>query len=102
MNGGQSTILSRLLGTLTTKTGSDANSSQIASLALLNPGHPSVSAYPFVDPNLTTFDPRPSANGIVFNTGYMPHSRFATSPSPFCPKLITTGCGCGCSGETQG
>lgn len=90
--------LSNVFGLLRSRIGWQKNNSAITRLAMVNAAHPSVSAYPFVDPNLTTPDPRPPANGIVFDTGYMPHSRFVTSAPPLCPKLITTGCGCGCSG----
>lgn len=89
------------------------NRDAIAMLVMATPNNIGLSAYPFVDPYFAVPDPRPPTNGVVFNTGYMPHSRYVTTGPPLCATLIGTnsfsgsvpasvsdsGCGCGCNGS---
>ena len=63
------------------------NPEAVRSLVLSTPRNISVSAYAHVDPNLTLPDPRPPANGVVFDTGYMPHNRYASNAIPFTSTL---------------
>jgi hypothetical protein len=63
------------------------NQEAVRDLVLSTPRSIGLSAYPYVDPNLTLPDPRPPANGVVFDTGYMPHNRYASNAIPFTSTL---------------
>ena len=64
------------------------NGEAVRDVVLSTPRNISVSAYPYVDPNLTLPDPRPPSNGLVFDTGYMPHNRYVSNALPYSPSLI--------------